>query len=230
MAFPRHFGNALILRHGTIVITFGRDDYPTGPDDGAGRAPTDRGNMALFNTDAGYGSLTKSLHWLIAALFAFQFVAGHIMVRLPAEGRQLGLGVDTWFNWHKSIGLVALAIAVIRLWNRRQGHLPAWAPTLSSGEKTFIHRAERVLYAAMLVMPLSGFVYVMAGGFGVLLFGAWTLPNPIGAWPILATLAKWLHVGAGWVLAAALAGHIGLELRHQLLLRDGLLRRMLKSS
>ena len=185
--------------------------------------------MALFNGPGGYGSLTKTLHWLIAALFAFQYLAGHIMVRLPADGRQLGIGVDTWFNWHKSIGLVALAVAVVRLWNRRQGQLPAWAPTLSDAEKGFIHRAEQMLYAAMLVLPLSGFVYVMAGGYGVLLFGAWVLPNPIGAWPLLAAIAKWLHIGAGWLIAATLAGHIGLVLRHQLLLRDGLLRRMLKA-
>ena len=186
--------------------------------------------MALFNGPGGYGALTKALHWGIAALFAFQFVAGHIMVRLPADGRQLGLGVDTWFNWHKSIGLVALAVALARLWNRRQGQLPAWAPTLSDGEKRFIHRAEQMLYAAMLIMPLSGFVYVMAGGYGVLLFGAWSLPNPIGVAPSVETIAKWLHIGAGWGLAATLAGHIGLVLRHQLWLRDGLLRRMLKAS
>lgn len=73
--------------------------------------------MPVFNSDAGYGSLTKTLHWLIAALFAFQYVAGHIMVRLPANGVQFGIGADAWFNWHKSIGLVALAVALVRLWN-----------------------------------------------------------------------------------------------------------------
>lgn len=82
----------------------------------------------------------------------------------------------------------------------------------------------------MFVMPLSGFAYVMAGGYGVLLFGIWALPNPIGAWPALEVIAKWVHIGAGWVLAATLAGHIGLVLRHQVFLRDGLLRRMLRAS
>jgi cytochrome b561 len=183
--------------------------------------------VQTYNSPTGYGALTKTLHWLVAALFAFQFVAGHIMVRLPANTTQLGLGPDTWFNWHKSIGLVALVVAVVRLWNRRQGQLPPWAPSLTAAERHFIHRAEQALYAAMLVMPLSGFVYVMAGGYGVLLFGAWPLPNMIGSAPVLAAVAKWLHIGAGWLLAAALAGHIGLVLRHQVWLRDGLLRRML---
>ena len=117
--------------------------------------------------------------------------------------------------------------SIARLANRRMGELPPWAPSLADWEKRFIHRAEQVLYAAMLVMPVSGFVYVMAGGYGVHLFGAWHLPNPIGSWPTLATAAKLVHQGAGWVLLAAMASHIGLVLRHQLVLKDGLLWRML---
>ena len=183
--------------------------------------------MSLFNAPAGYGSLTKLLHWAIAGLFAFQYVAASIMTRLPPEGSSLGLAQSAWYNWHKSLGLVALAIAIARLANRRMGELPPWAPSLADWEKRFIHRAEQVLYAAMLVMPVSGFLYVMAGGYGVHLFGAWHLPNPIGSWPSLATAAKLVHQGAGWVLLAAMASHIGLVLRHQLVLKDGLLWRML---
>ena len=55
------------------------------------------------------------------------------------------------------------------------------------------------------------------------------LPNPIGTWPLLATAAKWTHIASAYVLVAALAGHVGLVLWHTLVLRDGLLRRMLPS-
>lgn len=183
--------------------------------------------MRLFNSGDGYGSLTKLLHWTMAALFAFQLVSASIMTRLDETGRVLGLGQDGYYNWHKSIGLVALGLALVRILARRVGSLPPWAPTLSAGEKRFIHRAEQILYTTMFVMPVSGFLYVMAGGYGVLLFGAWALPNPIGPVPALATAAKWTHVLAGWALTLALAGHIGLVLRHQLVLGDGLLWRML---
>lgn len=183
--------------------------------------------MAIFNSATGYGALTKWLHWLIAALFAFQYVAAHIMTRMGPDGSALGVGQNTYYNWHKSIGLVALALAVARIVNRRTGELPPWAPTLNDTERAFIHRAEQVLYAGMLMMPVSGFFYVMAGGYGVKLFGAWDLPNPIGAVSWLASLAKWVHIAGGWIIVVALAGHIGLVLRHQFMLRDGLLRRML---
>jgi cytochrome b561 len=183
--------------------------------------------MSLHNTAEGYGALTKALHWLVVALFAFQFAAANIMLRMDGNALALGMDQSTYYNWHKSIGLVALVVAVVRLLARRSGQLPNWAPTLSQREKTFIHRAEQVLYAAMFVMPVSGFLYVMAGGYGVNLFGVWELPNPIGLWPALATLAKWTHIASAYVLVATLAGHIGLVLWHTLVLKDGLIRRML---
>jgi len=183
--------------------------------------------VSLLNSSNGYGGLTKALHWLIAGLFAFQYVAGAIMTRMAPSGAALGLPQSAWYNWHKSIGLVALAIAVARLANRRLGELPPWAPTLVDWEHRFIHRAEQLMYAAMLVMPVSGVLYVMAGGYGVHLFGQWHLPNPIGEWPMLASTSRLVHQVAGIALALAIAGHVSLVLRHQLFLRDGLLRRML---
>ena len=183
--------------------------------------------MGWHNSREGYGALTKVFHWLIVVMFAFQIAAGFIMTRLGQQDTAFGIGPNAYYNWHKSIGLLALFVAVARLWARRAGELPPWAPTLSTGERAFIHRAEQTLYTAMFVMPISGFVYVMAGGFGVALFGVYDLPNPIGRSDFLAATGKWIHIVAGYVLIAALIGHIGLVLRHQFILKDGLLRRML---
>jgi cytochrome b561 len=187
--------------------------------------------MAFLNTSGGYGALTKICHWLIVALFAFQFVAASVMLRLGPEETVLGATQAGTYNWHKSIGLLALAVATVRLWNRGRGQLPPWAPSLSAAEQYAIHRAEQVLYTAMFLMPVSGLVYVMAGGYGVHLFGVWHLPNPVPpalqAWKPLALMAKWVHIACGWALLMVLAGHIGLVLRHQLVLKDGLLARML---
>ena len=183
--------------------------------------------MALLNTQDGYGALTKFIHWLVVALFAFQFAAANIMLRIDGDETALGLTQAAYYNWHKSIGLLALIVAVGRAGSAQRGQLPDWAPTLSARERKFIHRAEQVLYTAMFLMPVSGYLYVMAGGYGVSLFGVWNLPNPIGTHETLAAAAKWTHIAASYALVLALAGHIGLVLRHQLILKDGLLRRML---
>ena len=183
--------------------------------------------MGLLNTKDGYGALTKVLHWLVVVLFAFQFAAASTMQRLGPTETALGLTQATVYNWHKSIGLVALAVALLRLLARKSGQLPDWAPALSARERSFVHHAERLLYTAMLLMPVSGFLYVMAGGYGVKLFGVVDLANPIGEREWLATAAKWTHIVSSYVLLLTLAGHAGLVLRHQLVLKDRLLHRML---
>jgi cytochrome b561 len=183
--------------------------------------------MPLLNTPAGYGALTKAFHWAVAALFAFQLLSGPLMLRMAEGGVVLALSQDDWFNWHKTLGLVALLLAIGRILARRAGTLPDWAPTLSAFERAAVHRLEQALYFAMLLMPLSGFVFVMAAGYGVQFAGAFALPNPIGKWAPLGEAARLLHIAGAILLTGALAGHLGIVLRHTLVLRDGLLRRML---
>jgi cytochrome b561 len=183
--------------------------------------------MSMSNTQDGYGALTKWFHWLIVLLFAFQYIGGNIMTGMGGGDTVLGQSQGFFYNWHKSLGLLALVIAIPRLINRHAGRLPDWAPTLSKGEQSFIHRAEQVLYVAMFVMPVSGYLYVMAGDFGVNLFGVWRMPNPIGKMEGLAFAAKWTHIVSGWVLLAAIAGHLFVVLRHQFVIKDGLIKRML---
>ena len=184
--------------------------------------------MALLNSNNGYGALTKLLHWLIALLFALQYVSAAIMLRTPADAGTLGISQASFYNWHKSLGLVALIVAVARLVNRRAGALPPWAPTLTAPEKIVIHRAEQLLYAAMLIMPLSGFLYVMAGGYGVRLFGVLDLPNPFAApSPAIATVAKWVHVASAMLLLLPLGAHLSIVLGHHFGVRDQLIHRML---
>lgn len=183
--------------------------------------------MALTNTSAGYGTLTKSFHWLIVILFALQYVGGNIMTRIDFNSSYAGVSTNTYYNWHKSLGLVALAVAIARIINRQMGALPPWAPTLTTGENRFIHRIEQVFYMAMFVMPITGWLYVMWGNYGVNLFGVWEMPRPLPRNDTLRDIAKWAHIGAGWVLLIAMFGHIGLVLWHQLIKKDGLIKRMM---
>lgn len=180
--------------------------------------------MPLLNSAEGYGSLTKTLHWLVVGLFAIQAGSALVMTRLP---EQAAAGRDLLYNWHKTLGLVALAVALVRLWARRAGGLPPWAPCLSSADRQVVHHAERGLYLAMFLMPVSGFVHVMAGGYGVEFAGAFALPNPLPRREWLAAAGQWAHLGAAALLAAALVAHLGVVVRHTLVRRNGLIRRML---
>jgi cytochrome b561 len=86
---------------------------------------------------------------------------------------------------------------------------------------------ERALYACLLVMPLSGFVFVMAGDFGVHFFSAWHLPNVIGANETVALAAQWVHEIGAWMLVLLLLVHWTIAIGHELRHGDRYLNRML---
>ncbi|MEZ5601580.1 MAG: cytochrome b/b6 domain-containing protein [Candidatus Competibacteraceae bacterium] len=105
--------------------------------------------------------------------------------------------------------------------------LPDWAPTLSPAERAISHRNEMLLYSCMFLLPISGYLFVMAGGYGIKLFGVYMLPDPIGKQAWLAALARLLHILAGYAAVVFIAWHVGLGLKHHLFDRDRFLYRML---
>ena len=181
----------------------------------------------MKNSDQRYGRVTKALHWTVFLLMVNQFIVAAAMLNTPADETIAGFTPGALYNWHKSIGLIALAVALLRFVWRKVAVLPDWAPNLSTGEKRAIHWIERVLYVCMILMPLSGFVFVMAGGYGVKFFGVWDLPNVIGKNAVLSGVAEWLHELTAFLLVATLFAHWGVGIRHQLIHRDRYLQRML---
>jgi cytochrome b561 len=69
--------------------------------------------MPLFNSSAGYGSLTKLFHWVAALLILLQYTSANIMLRTPTEGTTLGLSQGTYHNWHKLFLFVLARIAAM---------------------------------------------------------------------------------------------------------------------
>ncbi|MBP7779788.1 MAG: cytochrome b/b6 domain-containing protein [Acidobacteria bacterium] len=102
-----------------------------------------------------------------------------------------------------------------------------WAPNLGEREKRAIHVVERGLYLYLLMMPLSGFVFVMAGDFGVHFFNTWHLPKVVGPNDTLALAAQWMHELGAWLLVVLLLAHWTIVARHEPRHRDRYLSRML---
>src|SRR5262245_54803453 len=156
-----------------------------------------------------------------------QFVLAAMMLNTPPEETVVGFTAGELYNWHKSIGLIVLAVAIARFVWRKTTHIPDWAPNLSGREKRAIHWIERLLYLCMFVMPLSGFVFVMAGDYGVNFFSRWELPRVIPPDERLALLAERTHAVTACLLAGTLVAHWTVGVRHQLKHRDRYLQRML---
>jgi cytochrome b561 len=96
--------------------------------------------------------------------------------------------------------------------------MPAWRARLA-------HFTHVVLYAALFILPVAGYVGSVASGFPVKVFGV-TLP----AWGAknipLKDFCSAVHYVAGWVLAGAVTLHVAGALEHALVKRDRLLARM----
>jgi cytochrome b561 len=181
----------------------------------------------LRNSDTRYGSVTKALHWLVFLLIAWQFALATVMLNMPGGLTIAGYTQGALYEWHKSVGLIVLAVALFRfIWRKTTG-LPEWAPNLTDGEKRAIRLIERVLYVCMILMPLSGFLFVMAGGFGVKLFNAWDLPRFIPEQAMVARGAQLTHAATATGLVVALLAHWTVIFRHEARRSDGYVQRML---
>lgn len=186
--------------------------------------------MPLTNTSTRYGAITKTLHWLVVLGFVNQYVVAKIMTAIEVNDFALGLSQGSLYNWHKSIGLVVLAIVVIRYTWRKTTRLPNWAAGLADWEKKLIHWYEKMLYWAMFVMPLSGYLFVESGGYGVQFFGVTRLPTFLPKNETLAWLGHTLHIFCGYAIVVFLTLHIGLVIKHQIWDKDRILQRMLPFS
>ena len=86
------------------------------------------------------------------------------------------------------------------------------------------------LYFCLLAMPIVGWFGSSAGGDTVSFLGVLPLPVLTEPDPDLADQAFQIHATLGYVVLALLSLHIAGALRHHLLARDGVLRRMAMGS
>lgn len=183
--------------------------------------------MQLTNSATHYGTVTRFLHWAVFLLFLHQYLGANLMTRIGSDQTLFGITQGGYYNWHKSIGLALLGLALLRLAWRKLTPLPDWAPTLTPAERTISHWNETLLYAGMILLPVSGYLFVMAGGYGIKLFGWHDLSNPIGKQAGLAAFARVVHVALSYATLVIVAWHVGLGLKHHLFDHDRLLDRML---
>jgi len=181
----------------------------------------------MRNDKDGYGTVTKSLHWTIFILFTVMFVLGFGLMGGSEGSTAFGAAWSSVFDWHATLGLIVLVLALVRIVWRAKTPLPSWAPGLSTRERSLAHRTEQVMYFVMVAKPLSGYVLAGSAGHSIHLFGAVPFGNPFGDSSTLESIALAIHIVTGVMFLLVWVVHVGQALRHQFMLKDGLLRRML---
>ncbi|CAA2155362.1 hypothetical protein MBRA_01010 [Methylobacterium brachiatum] len=176
-----------------------------------------------------YSAVAILLHWASALGVLALIGMGLIMTHAGlAPMRQFQL-----YQWHKSVGITVLALTVLRvLW--RLTHRPPPHPAgMPAHERVAASTAHGLLYLLLVGLPLTGWAVVSLSPFNIptVLYGlvpwphlplADLVPDQAGAEGVL----KRVHALGAWFLAALLAVHVAAALRHHLILRDDVLRRM----
>ena len=84
-----------------------------------------------------------------------------------------------------------------------------------------------MLYALLLIIPLSGWLMSSAKGFSTVVFGELPLPDLLDQNEALGDRLAVLHWWLNKTLLALVILHVAAALKHQFVDRDGLLWRML---
>jgi cytochrome b561 len=175
-----------------------------------GHLAADSGGSLPRYTMRAYRLPAKVFHWVTAVLVLFMVTSGVTM-------QQLGEGpvADTLFEVHKTTGVLALAVVLLRLCYRV--FRPDPGAHAESYRGPFLHW---VLYAVLILMPLLGWAGISDFGSRGILFGL-QLP---AIWPEgagYATLFFETHAYLAFGLLALVALHIGIAIQdHMMRARD----------
>lgn len=184
----------------------------------------------LTNTKTRYGAVARGLHWAVALLVLVDLGLGVLGKFTPQTAENLTF-LTRLYSTHKTIGVTVLALAVVRvIWAVTQTR-PVPIHPERRAETFAAETAHWLLYGAIFVLPLSGWVIHSAeAGFAPIWwpFGQ-DLPFVPKSEP-LAELAATVHWAAGMVLALSVAAHIGGALKHAVRDRDGTLARMVSGA
>ena len=181
--------------------------------------------MQIQNTATGWGMPARLLHWVVAFLVIAQVALGWVAVTRELSPTKLHL-----FVWHKSIGMLVLALVVLRLAWRLANPTPALPPGTAPWELAAARASHALLYALLLAMPLDGWLLNSAAGVPFSIF--WTIPLPAVVHPDehLAEFFKGVHFWMFVILSGLLAVHVAAALRHHFVKRNAVLVRMLRGA
>lgn len=196
----------------------------------------------MNNTVERYTKTAVVLHWVIGLLIIAMLALGLWMHELPKDAPKTasfdlfnwGLYTVTlpepvsvrtfYFNLHKSIGVTLMALILLRLLWRFTHKAPAFPNTMKGWEKTLADLGHKALYVMMVVLPLSGFIMSVYSKWGILWFG---MPLVKGLDnPELRDLFKEVHEISAWIILVLIVVHVLAAIKHRVVDKDDVMKRM----
>jgi cytochrome b561 len=170
-----------------------------------------------------YTPTAQALHWITAALIAAVVVIAWIMTSMARDNPIRG----TYYQVHKALGITILALVALRLAWRALNRAPPPPDHLARWEHNLSTATHVLLYALMLIMPLSGYIGSAAGGQRLSFFFLFDIPSILPQDKSLSQNAYTVHVACRAALYVLVTLHVLATAWHVAIRRDGTLDRML---
>ncbi len=169
------------------------------------------------DTQERYGSISRFFHWGMGLLIIWQILK--FFDRINDGEHWVG---QTLVPWHISIGSLLLVLVVLRIiWAAKQRNN---RPVQDPATALLVKIGHFLLYAGMVLMPITGALYMIGNGYGWIPFGIQLVAKGDEI-PWMVSIGS-LHSPIAWLLLIMIVGHIGIALVHHFVKKDGVLRRM----
>lgn len=177
--------------------------------------------MSVKNTEKEYGTISKTLHWLVLVIVITLLAIAAQSTELPRGEEKLQL-----ILLHASFGLLLLFVLSARLiWRwlnvtpTKMPHIPVWQHVVSRT----VHYG---LYLMLFVQIFNGMARFATAGYKVPFFGLFEVGLPMQKDEALNELIGDLHGIFPIVILVLVGIHILAALYHHFWLKDDTLRRM----
>ncbi|MFN4023684.1 MAG: cytochrome b/b6 domain-containing protein [Hyphomonas sp.] len=177
------------------------------------------------SSTARYTAVAIALHGAMALLLLFMIWLGWNMEDSEAM-----------YQLHKSVGITLLFLTLSRIGWRVLNPPPPLPEDMNPLERKASHAVHIAFYAAMLIIPLAGWLLVSISPFQVstVLFGAIDWPHlpftaglRTGGEDLVHGIVENVHSKGAWVLIVLLGLHVAGAVKHQFGGEEGVLKRML---
>lgn len=180
----------------------------------------------LRNSLTHYGSVAKSLHWVLALTLGAQFTLGWYMTELSYY--------DRWYHdapaIHKACGMLLWLLALLRILWTLYDRPPPLVDGMKHWERLAAKASHSTLYLMTLLIPLSGYLISTAKGAGIDMFGLFEIPALFPAVKQMEELAGKVHYVLAFGTAYLVLAHMLAALKHHFIERDNTLKRMIRSN
>ena len=174
------------------------------------------------NRSERYGLTAIALHWVMALLIIGLLILGYYMVDIPK-------GVPNradYFNLHKSMGVLAAVLILLRMGWRWTHPVPQLPPGMTGWTALAARWGHIMLYLCMVLQPMTGYLSSSFNKYGVKFFG---IELPKWGWEDakLRDLFMYYHHLIAVLLVGLIVIHVLAAYKHLLVDHDQVFQRML---